>query len=340
MKNNKPIDIILVTCNRINFLKQTIQKMEERLSTPYRLIIINNHSIDGTTEYLEELKKTASYEIILVNNTIENVPKLSGCYTQGLEYVESEYFVCTQDDIIIPLHNPDVLTQLIDLIDRHPRYAAISLRKPYFKAADGKFTPEVTRTRTIGAGFRIHRTDEWKKIGGFLNRRWESLATKGQANAMGKVVGVCTDLWMGDLGFCHNRGYSQEYIDSVKDTSGWEWVKEQSQEFRRNKVLPEADPWTNIPLFLGNNVLGVKENNKSCGSLFRIQSKADVEKIGFGISQYERPFWSKQMNEVLNKKVGVVPKESGVYASEFKNVDKNRGYDEGIDHFHKNICNQ
>ena len=89
----KPIDIILVTCNRLKFLKQSIQTMEDRLTTPFRLIIINNHSVDGTTEWLEELKKTAKYEIILVNNTIENAPLLSGCYTQGLKYVESDYFV-------------------------------------------------------------------------------------------------------------------------------------------------------------------------------------------------------------------------------------------------------
>ena len=49
------IDIILLTCNRIKLLQQIIVGFEERLKTPYRLIVINNNSKDGTTEYLEEL---------------------------------------------------------------------------------------------------------------------------------------------------------------------------------------------------------------------------------------------------------------------------------------------
>ena len=320
------VSIILVTCNRLEFLKQSIKAMEDRLTTPYRLIIINNHSVDGTTEWLEELKKTAKYEIILVHNTLENVPLLSGCYTQGLKYVESDYFVATQDDIVIPLHKPDVLTRLIALIDKYPRYAAITLRKPFFKAGDGVFEGEVTRTRTAGAGFRIHKTSDWKDIG-FLNRRWESLATKAQANSIGKVVGVATNLWMKDLGFCENRGYSQEYIDSVSDKSGWNWVKSEAQEFRRHK-WGEIDPITHVPFFPGNNILTIKEYEKGCGSIFKIVRTADAKKIGFGLGQMERPYWAKAMKGI-GKKVGIVLKESGINASEWKNVTGNKGYDSG-----------
>ena len=321
----KPIDIILITCNRLQFLKQCILAMEERLSTLYRLIIINNNSMDGTTEYLEELKKNAKYEIVLVHN--KKPPLLSGCYTQGLEYVDSKYFICTQDDIVIPLLNPDVLFTLIRLIDENPRFGAISLRKPDMRADEWK--GEVSRVKTAGAGFRIHRTEEWKKIGGFGNRRWETLEVRDRCiNKLNKVVGVATNMWLKDLGYCYNRGYSQKYIDSVKDKDGWSWIKKQPKGLDV-KILPEIDKWTHVPYYLGANVLGVKESNKSCGSIFRIQRKKDVEKIGFGKNQFERIYWAKQMNEVLNKKVGIIPRESKVVASEWKNVDKTKGYKNG-----------
>ena len=51
-----------------------------------------------------------------------------------------------------------------------------------------------------------------------------------------------------------------------------------------------------------------------------------MEKIGFGTGQYERPYWSKAMNKI-NKKVGIIPRESGITASEWKNVlGSNKGY--------------
>jgi glycosyltransferase involved in cell wall biosynthesis len=49
------IDIILLTCNRLKLLQQIIAGFEERLDVPYRLIVVNNNSKDGTTKYLEGL---------------------------------------------------------------------------------------------------------------------------------------------------------------------------------------------------------------------------------------------------------------------------------------------
>ncbi len=227
-------DIILVTCNRINFLKQCIDALEERLSTPYRLIVINNNSKDGTDEYLAELKSKSDYYIKIIRN--EQPPQLSGCYTQGLEHVESEHFVCLQDDIIIPHLEPDVLSRLIKLIDENEHYSGIGLRKPLMK---GNFTGELTRTKTVGAGFRIHRTQEWRDAGGFGNRRWETLATRDQSARMGKVLGVATNIWLKDLGHCKFRGYPEWYRKEVGDRSGWEWIRKQP-----NRL--DLDPYKNI----------------------------------------------------------------------------------------------
>ena len=324
-------DIILLTCNRLAFLKKCIKAMEDRLQGQYRLIIINNNSKDGTTEYLNELEKTAGYEILNIFN--EDPPLLSKCYTQGLEHVKSEYFFATQDDIIIPLVYPDVMTQLKKLLDDHPRYAAITLRKPWFKAADGAFTPGVTRTRTAGAGFRVHRRDVWKDVG-FGNRRWESMALRAQAISMDMIVGIATDLWMYDLGWSGDRGYPKWYIDEMKEKDNWGFIKKPPYNWRPHNKWPEVDPWTHIPLFPGKNALGVKEVPKSCGSIFRIQSKADVEKMGgFGKGQYERPWWYENVTKVLGKKVGIIPKQTNVCVSEWKNVYGNRGYPEGFNDY-------
>ncbi len=236
----KSTDIILLTCNRINFLKQCIKALEEKLSTPFSLIVINNNSKDGTTEYLEELKLKSDYKIQLIFN--ENPPKLSGCYTQGLEYVTTDYFVCLQDDIIIPDLEPDVLSRMIKLIDAYPEYGGITLRKPNMR---GNWSGEVTRTKTAGAGFRIHKTKEWRDVG-FGNRRWETLATKEMATKIGKLVGVATDMWLKDLGYIKDRGYPGWYINEMQIKNSYEWIKKQPKGM--NSQLIKLEDKTNKPI--------------------------------------------------------------------------------------------
>lgn len=63
-----------------------------------------------------------------------------------------------------------------------------------------------------------------------------------------------------------------------------------------------------------------------CGSIFRIQRKSDIEKIGgFGNSQFERPWFSEQMIK-LGKKQFITSKNSGFIVTEWKNTDKRKGY--------------
>lgn len=74
-------------------------------------------------------------------------------------------------------------------------------------------------------------------------------------------------------------------------------------------------------------IAGIFDDSKGrCGSIFRIQRKSDIERIGgFGESQFERPWFYEQMNK-LGKKTLITSKNSGFIASEFKNTDKMKGY--------------
>lgn len=76
-----------------------------------------------------------------------------------------------------------------------------------------------------------------------------------------------------------------------------------------------------------------EESVGRCGSIFRIQRKSDVEKMPYllGTQQFERPYFSEQIQK-LGKKQLITSKNSGFIVSEFKNVDKNKGYPEGINY--------
>lgn len=99
----------------------------------------------------------------------------------------------------------------------------------------------------------------------------------------------------------------------------------------RGFFMENEKKWADLVLELcGTDEIGVtgifKDGTDRCGSIFRIQRKSDIEKIGgLGTSQFERPWFSSQMKR-LGKKQIVTTKESGYAASEWKNIDANKGY--------------
>ena len=64
--NMQPIDIIIATYNRRELLEQMIREIEERTKTPYRLIVVDNHSTaDDTVDYVQQLKKEGKIDVCL-----------------------------------------------------------------------------------------------------------------------------------------------------------------------------------------------------------------------------------------------------------------------------------
>lgn len=53
-------DIFVQTFNRLDFTKATLEGIIEDTSLPFRLIVVDNHSTDGTVEYLSTLQITGA----------------------------------------------------------------------------------------------------------------------------------------------------------------------------------------------------------------------------------------------------------------------------------------
>ncbi len=71
-----------------------------------------------------------------------------------------------------------------------------------------------------------------------------------------------------------------------------------------------------------------------CGSIYRIQRKENIEKIGgLGFEQWERKWFKSQVYSVLKKKTGIIPQEIGYNASEWKN-DGTKGYGTDFKNYH------
>lgn len=213
------IDISMVTCNRLHLLKETIEALETRLKTPYRLIVVDNGSSDGTIEWLKELSKVSKYQVDTIFNEIP--VDLAHTSTQGLEMATSRLFVTTMDDILIPdLDGDDVLARLIEMIDRRQDLGAICLRTAIMQR---KFPEEevLIVKKACPAYFRIQRTEEIKSLGGFGHGRWEdSIMATQLCPKLGKEAAITSDLWAKDLGAAPDRGYPEWYREQLRKDGG------------------------------------------------------------------------------------------------------------------------
>lgn len=96
--NNKKVDIILPVWNNLIFTELCVSSIRNNTDTPYRLIIIDNGSTDGTAEYLKNLQREMDNLMVITNK--EN---LGWCkaINQGIEAGISKYVLFLNNDTIV-----------------------------------------------------------------------------------------------------------------------------------------------------------------------------------------------------------------------------------------------
>ena len=196
---NDKVDIVLVTFNRLPMTKRTIEFLKDNTKTPYRLIIVDNNSTDGTKDYLRGLMaEDQSLQVILLN---EN-KGLEAAKNIALKEVKSERYVDSDNDCLVPKLAPeDWLTQLNGLMDRHPEFAAIAMRPqilvgvgPLFKNAE-----EVVENNVCGGSMRLMDTAAVRAVGGWrdeFSNGSEEWLIAGKLREIDKKVGYARDLFV------------------------------------------------------------------------------------------------------------------------------------------------
>lgn len=102
--NSKSVCIVVVTFNRLKLLKEEIDALRKQTFTDFQIVVVNNGSTDGTSEWLLSQK-----DIITI--TQENCGGAGGFHT-GLKYAtEHSYDYCwiMDDDVICA---PNALIEL------------------------------------------------------------------------------------------------------------------------------------------------------------------------------------------------------------------------------------
>lgn len=241
------IDIILLTCNRVERTRQTIEDLFSRVKHPelIRLIVVDDESVDGTQEMLEGFKEKGMIDVLIKSKEHKNI---SMGYNEGFKYVTSEMFICMQDDITIPKLEPeDVIERLIALMNKYPDHGGIGLRiqripnLPYNEGNEDL----IPARKALSAYFRIARKSDFEgRENPFGNRDWDDVAFISIIrDQLGKACSWTRNLWADhSRGYCLDRGYV------VKPRKWGTGIHSRTRQDFLEKPYPKIDPLTCVPL--------------------------------------------------------------------------------------------
>lgn len=220
------IDIVLTTYQRKQFTYDAIKAIHERTKTPYRLIVVDNNSNDGSQEMLYNLKQDGKIHHLVL---LEENYGIHMAKNYGLALVRSTpYYIDTDNDLLCAKTDPDWISALIDLMDRHPDFGAISCRPQVLVGRAGTefdVAGEVVTFDHIGAHLRIMRTDIIKKVGGW-EKTWEAKRNHedhfiaGKLHEEGFKVGYAKNVRAWHL-FGKNWGYNDMKLEEHGHREIW-----------------------------------------------------------------------------------------------------------------------
>lgn len=125
MKENKEkIYAVVVTYNRLHLLKKTINALKGQTVKPDKVIIVDNASIDSTSDYLKELQDDTLFRIINLNHNMGG----AGGFSTGMKEAIKEGcdWVWLMDDDTEP--TPAALENLIRCKDLSPHIGYLASR--------------------------------------------------------------------------------------------------------------------------------------------------------------------------------------------------------------------
>lgn len=161
--------IMMCTYNRLELTKRMLDNFFNNTDSPYRLIIVDNGSTDGTKEWLEKLPEGNSAKIHLHFNS-ENkgiaVGRNQGLLLADTFGADDEYLATIDNDVELP---KGWLTQCTDFIKEYPRLAiGVNFEGtpyPMVTRKDKKF--QFKKEGNLGTACSVFHRDLHRKIGFF-----------------------------------------------------------------------------------------------------------------------------------------------------------------------------
>ncbi|MBR4590110.1 MAG: glycosyltransferase family 2 protein [Bacteroidaceae bacterium] len=107
------INVVVVTYNRLDLLKETLENLQRQTFKINKIIVVNNASTDGTTEYLRSFSKNLGFSIM---NLKKNLGGAGGFYygIRRAYEIGCDYMWIMDDDTIVTETALDKLIKGLD----------------------------------------------------------------------------------------------------------------------------------------------------------------------------------------------------------------------------------
>lgn len=255
MEKILPVTIIISSYNRKNLLKKTIELINKRTFYPYRIIVVDNNSTDGSVDYLKTAKVYGKiFDALLLDENLGQSRALNKVFAlvekweNELRRPSNDFIVTTNEDIFVPdLGMECWLTRMIDILERNePEYGGICGRIQRTPRTDIDESKEIIPCyKGFPSVYRLMRRSDLRKLG----ERPFGRLLKWDSNTMGdkykieirKKFGFTTHIYFDHAGFMlEKKGYGED-VETFT-------VAENKLNERYDKPYPDIDPLTNIPI--------------------------------------------------------------------------------------------
>lgn len=264
-----PVSILITSFNRLELLKKTIRLINERTFYPFRIIVIDNNSVDGSVDYLKNAKVNGYiFDHIFLEENIGQSQALN----KGFKLVEwwenehrrpsNDFIISSNEDIFPPMLGQENcwLTQMIDILERNePEYGGICQRIQRTPRNEIDEKSEIIYCpKGFPSVFRLMRRSDLRGLGddpfGKL-RKWDSNTSGDKYKTqIKKKYGFTTHIYADHAGFeLENKGF----IEGIETFT----VAANKLNERNDKPYPDIDPLTNEPIKV-NHGCDTREQSK------------------------------------------------------------------------------
>ena len=186
-----PVDIIMLTHNRLEHLVATVDALEARTRAPYRLTIVDNASGPEVRNWLAANRHRFERVIWSTEN------ELLRAFNRGMAVTTSDPFIVTDPDLVVPELERCWLTQMLDLMERHPDFGLIGIgldqcnlppvQEPEHLATEEIVDGEIVE-RFVGSTFQVIRRDALREP--YRTDHKTCLAVRASGYRVGWALGV------------------------------------------------------------------------------------------------------------------------------------------------------
>ena len=124
-----PVDILMLTTGNWQYAKRAILALAHRTADPYRLIVVDSGSGDGTQEILTDCVQDGLISTLVL---LPPACRAGDAWKAGIALVEGDVFIHASDEWLPPPGQPGWLAVLIEAMAQHPQYAFIALLPSFF----------------------------------------------------------------------------------------------------------------------------------------------------------------------------------------------------------------